>query len=583
MHSAAQPAPSSLAILKEIRQRLAALENGLRAQHDILRQRGMILPADALDKLAFVQADLARLEEQLAVHSEELDRLRALAQTTQVVNSTLELNEVLDQVMDTAIALTGAERGFIVLRSSRTGEMEFRVARDCNRQTIEPDHFTISRTILNDVARSGQPVVAQDALLEPDFDAQARVVAQGARSILCVPLIFRERVTGVLYADNRQVAGLFGEKELSLLMAFARQAAIAIENARLFDRASRTLSEITEMKEMMDNVFASIASGVITLNNDHTVLSCNQAVGRILGVTPGDIIGRALQDVFPEFFERIQPLIQAVHREHTPQSIEVEPVLSGRGAVNLRIKLTPLQDVNDNMYGIVVVVDDLTAIRQRDATLNVVRTYLSPRLVRHIQSIDDLGLSGDQREVSIIFADVRGFTTFSEQLPPEELMTVITRYLTVASDAIELHDGIIDKYMGDAVVGLFNTQLNPQDDHAARAVRAGLLMAYDVRALHEVLPPEQRLGYGIGIDTGVAMLGNVGSPSRKEFTAIGQPFNFAKLLQDNALAGEIIISERTRDRVKDLFALEALRPRKIKGYTDFHVMYRVTGVKKGPQ
>ncbi len=572
--------PAAHATLTQIQEQLAALEQGLRAQHDILRQRGIVLPSDVLEKLAYAQTDLARLERRIAGHGAEIDRLRALAQTTQIVNSSLELDAVLEQVMDTAIALTGAERGFIVLHSSRTGELEFRVARDNQQRTIEPDRFNVSRTILAEVAHSGQPVIASDALLDPEFNAQASIASQATRSILCVPLIFRERVTGVLYADNRRVAGLFGEKELNLLAAFAHQAAIAIENARLYDRARRALREITEIKDMMGNVFASVASGVITTNSAHTILTCNQAAGRILNVTPGDIVGRSLQEVFPGFFERAHALIDAVFREHTPQTIEVEPVLPGRGAVNLRIKLTPLQDVNNVTYGLVVVVDDLTAIKQREATLNVVRTYLSPRLVRHIQSIDDLGLSGDEREVSIIFADVRGFTTFSEHLPPEELMTVITRYLTVASDAVELHDGIIDKYMGDAVVGLFNTQLNPQSDHAVRAVRAALSMAYDVRALHEVLPPEQRLGYGIGIDTGSAMLGNVGSPSRKEFTAIGQPFNFAKLLQENAQAGQIIISERTFEQIRDVFECEALRPHKTKGYAGFRVMYRVLRVKK---
>ncbi len=573
-------AQSAHATLTQIQEHLATLEQSLRAQHDILRQRGIVLPSDVLEKLAYAQTDLVRLERRIAGHGAEIDRLRALAQTTQIVNSSLELDAVLEQVTDTAIALTGAERGFIVLHSSRTGELEFRVARDNQQRTIEPDRFNVSRTILTEVARSGQPVIASDALLDPEFNAQASIAAQATRSILCVPLIFRERVTGVLYADNRRVAGLFGEKELNLLAAFAHQAAIAIENARLYDRARRALREITEIKDMMGNVFASVASGVITTNSAHTILTCNQAAGRILNVTPGDIVGRSLQEVFPGFFERAHALIDAVFREHTPQTIEVEPVLPGRGAVNLRIKLTPLQDVNNVTYGLVVVVDDLTAIKQREATLNVVRTYLSPRLVRHIQSIDDLGLSGDEREVSIIFADVRGFTTFSEHLPPEELMTVITRYLTVASDAIELHDGIIDKYMGDAVVGLFNTQLNPQSDHAVRAVRAALSMAYDVRALHEVLPSEQRLGYGIGIDTGSAMLGNVGSPSRKEFTAIGQPFNFAKLLQENAQAGQIIISERTFEQIQDVFECEALRPHKTKGYAGFRVMYRVLRVKK---
>jgi adenylate cyclase len=218
--------------------------------------------------------------------------------------------------------------------------------------------------------------------------------------------------------------------------------------------------------------------------------------------------------------------------------------------------------------------------KKRDATLNVVRTYLPPSLVRNIQSIDSLGLSGDEREISVIFADVRGFTTFSEQLTPEELMAAINQYLTVSTDAIQLYDGIIDKYMGDAVVGLFNTQLNPQQDHAIRAVRAALSMAYDVKALHEVLPPEQRLDYGIGVDTGVAMLGNVGSPSRKEFTAIGAPFNLAKLLQENALAGEIIISQTTYELVKHIVQAEAIQPRKVKGYQGFQVMYRITGLNK---
>jgi class 3 adenylate cyclase len=293
-----------------------------------------------------------------------------------------------------------------------------------------------------------------------------------------------------------------------------------------------------------------------------------------------DAINQPLQAVLPDIFEGFADLSQTVRQGNRHQVIEVEPVLPGRGPVNLSLKFTPLKDARGITYGMAIVVDDLTEIKKRDATLSVVRTYLPPSLVHNIQSIDNLGLSGDEREISVIFADVRGFTTFSEQLAPEQLMAVISQYLTVSSDAIELYDGIIDKYMGDAVVGLFNTQLNPQEDHAVRAVRAALSMAYDVRALHEVLPPEQRLFYGIGVDTGVAVLGNVGSPSRKEFTAIGMPFNFAKLMQENALAGEIIISQNTYNLVKNIFVAEPLEPRKVKDYTNFRVMYRVTGVKR---
>jgi adenylate cyclase len=176
---------------------------------------------------------------------------------------------------------------------------------------------------------------------------------------------------------------------------------------------------------------------------------------------------------------------------------------------------------------------------------------------------------------------VRGFTSFSEKLEPEVLMLIINQYLSVASDAINLYEGVVDKYVGDAVTGLFNTQLNPQTDHALRAVRAALSMKYDVLALHDVLPPEQRLLFGIGIHTGHAVLGNVGSPERREFAAIGDALEFSKLLQENAGKGEIMLSDVTYQQVKDYFDCEALTPGKLKGRTDFTVMYRVNGVKKG--
>ena len=566
--------------MRLLSRQLNDLEGMLRAQHDILRQRGMSLPSGVLEKLYYMRADLETLAFRLENDVTELNQLRALAKTIMLINSSLDPDEVLNEVMDTAIALTGAERGYLLLRSLRTGEMRFRVARDMNRQTLDENKFTVSGTVVDEVIATGQPVVAADALLDPQYSDQHSIVLNKPRSILCVPLIYKGQMTGVMYADNRRLPNLFGEQELSLLVAFANQAVVAIENAQLFERVRRALVEITEMKDLMDNVFASIASGVITIDTEHYIITYNQAVEQVLGVPYADAAGRLLHEVFPDLFQGLDALMQTVQEENRQQVIEIEPVLPERGAVNLSVKMTPLKDTDGYTFGMAIVVDDLTEIKKRDATLNVVRTYLPPSLVRNIQSIDSLGLSGDEREVSIIFADVRGFTSFSERLDPQELMAVISRYLTVSSDAIELYDGIIDKYMGDAVVGLFNTQLNPQDDHAVRAVRAALSMAYDVRALHEVLPLEQRLYYGIGVDTGVAMLGNVGSPSRKEFTAIGAPFNFAKLLQENADRGEIIISHHTYERVQDLFEAEPLKPPKPKDQPDFNIMYRVTGVRR---
>ncbi len=565
--------------LQRLCAQIQALEGTLRAQHGVLRQRNIQMPTATLERIYYLHQDLESLRQRAAQTYRELEQFRALAEITHLINSSLEQDVVLTEVVDMAIALTGAERGYIMLRDE-DDDMRFYVARDAKRRTLDESKFTVSSTIVTQAAETRQPVVTQDALMDMRFDAQKSIVLHAPRSVICVPLIYKENVIGVLYADNRRVPNLFGERETALLVAFANQAAIAIQNARMYARVRQALVEITEMKELMDNVLASIASGVITTDTENRVQLYNRAAEHILGVPREKALGQTLMDVLPGVFEGFEAVLERVWRENRQQVVEVEPVLPERGAVNLSLKFTPLQDPAGETYGMAVVVDDLTEIKKRDATLNVVRTYLPPSLLRNIQSIDSLGLGGDEREISVIFADVRGFTTFSEQLDPQELMTVISRYLMVCSDAIQLYDGIVDKYMGDAIVGLFNTQLNPQTDHAVRAVRTALSMAYDVQALHEVLPPAQRLFYGIGVDTGVAMLGNVGSPSRREFTAIGAPVNFAKSLQENALAGEIIISERTYRLVQDIFSAEPIAPRKLKGHADFHVMYRVTGLRR---
>ena len=132
--------------------------------------------------------------------------------------------------------------------------------------------------------------------------------------------------------------------------------------------------------------------------------------------------------------------------------------------------------------------------------------------------------------------------------------------------------------MGDAVLGLYNTQLNPQEDHALRAVASAIIMMNEVAELHKSLPDNQKLLYGIGIHTGPATLGNIGSPSRKEFTAIGEAVVDAKKLQECALGGEIIISEETCAMVKNRYECEQVE-RQLRGEKEYRRMYKVLSIR----
>jgi adenylate cyclase len=572
-------------LLAQVDQTLELLEG----QREMLRRRGMSLPVGTLEKLQMVQSRLDAIRKQANASSIELRTLRALADTTALITSSLDTDEVLNQVMDTVIVLTGAERGYIVLKNRETGELnEFRVARGLDKEqlaTIDENGVSnpliVSTTVVNEVAQTGEPVLTNNASEDERYHLKQSIVGYGLRSILAVPLKVRGEIIGVVYCDNRIMTGLFQRHELELLINFSHQAAVAIDNARLFEEARAQLAQVTEMRDLLNDIFASIVSGVITTDNQRCVTACNPAACAILGIEQDDdVIGLPLAEIIPYMDASFYEMLREIQTSGRATLIEAEPEVPGRGKVYWNVNASVLGEVQGRGQGIALVLDDLTEKKRQEAQLAELVRYLPPALVRNIRSIDDVNVGGQEREISALFADVRGFTSFSEQLEPETLMRVINQYLSVASDAINLYEGIVDKYMGDAVTGLFNTQINPQANHALRAVQAGYAIIYDLYALHEVLPPEQRLYYGIGIHTGVAVLGSVGSADRKEFAALGEATEISKILQENA-NGSVIISEVTYEYVKDAFECERVELTKTKGHDDLKYGYQVMRRKKG--
>jgi len=164
------------------------------------------------------------------------DHLALLCRLSQTFNSSLDLDEVLNLVIDEVIAATGAERGFLMLRDEQ-GELVFRAARGMDQRTIEAPGFEISRGVVERVAREGQPQLTSDAQSDAWLSARDSVMLLGLRSVLCVPLRLRQATLGAIYVDSRLQAGIFRDEDLDLLSAIASFAAIAIDNARLYQVA----------------------------------------------------------------------------------------------------------------------------------------------------------------------------------------------------------------------------------------------------------------------------------------------------------------------------------------------------------
>lgn len=536
------------------------------------------IPPGILETLTQLSSSINYLKQKLQQREDERHNLLALADIGQVVNSSLELSDVLRIVMDTIVRLTGAERGFLMLREDGTHQLATRIARNWEQESIDSSEFAVSRTVINRVAADGQPVLTTNAQEDPRFGKQESIIVYNLRSILCVPLKVKDEITGVIYADNRIRAGIFTESDRKLLTAFANHAAVAIENARLFESVRATLAEVTQLKNLMDNVFSSIASGVVTADIDDKITMCNRATETILGKSACDMVGNTINELLPPISPDLARHVAEVRQtDQHLVGLEYTPVLPERGQVSLSLNLSPLKDAAENTQGVAIVMEDLTEKKRLEGQRRLFGRMVSPAVIEQLNP-DELHLGGKRTQITTLFADVRGFTSFSEKVDPEQLVSVLNCYLAAAADAVLAEVGTIDKFMGDSIMAWFNAPI-PQPDHTLRAVRAALRILDSVFSLHCQFPPEFHLSYGVGIHFGEAVLGLVGTETRLEYTAIGDSVNTAKRIQENASGGQILISAEAFAQVAKQVKVRLVEPVTAKGKSRPVIVYEVLGLR----
>jgi PAS domain S-box-containing protein len=553
---------------------------------ELVKDQYRELPQALVEKLNLTGTSLGKIGQGVKRVHEERANLQALNEISQVVNSSLEINEVLKIVMDTIVRLTNAERGFLMLREEKQdGGVEFkiRIARNWEQESIDSLESAISRSVIDRAVADGEPILTTNAQEDPRFTHAQSIIMHNLRSILCVPLKVKGELTGVIYTDNRFQSGIFTDAEKGLLTTFANQAAIALENARLFEAARRTLAEVTELKNLMDNVFASIASGVITTDLRGQVTLCNQAAQAILGNLQHDLTGQDLNEISPFICGDItvQSLCEQVEQvRQTGKEIvgmEVTSVLPDRGSVNLIFNLSPLKDVTQSTQGVAIVMNDLTENKKLEAQRRLFERMVSPAVISQINP-NQLQLGGTRSEITALFADVRGFTRFSERYDPVELVKILNLHLATVAEAVLDHEGTIDKFLGDAVMAWYNAPI-PQPDHALRAVLTALDIRQNLPLIQASLPEEAHLSFGVGIHFGEAVLGLVGTEKRVEYTAIGDSVNTAKRIQENCAPGQILISKTAYALVKDFIDVQAVEPVIAKGKSQPLEVYEVLGRK----
>lgn len=473
-----------------------------------------------------------------------------------------ELEQVCRLVLAESMKLIKCHQGavLLVLHSLETNANSVRLslAAGVGLEKLTDQAIRGNLSLAVDVIRSGKPQILNDYHTEE----------WPTSPVLCVPLRFQEEVLGVVLLSDKAKGTEFTAADEKLLSALATQAANSIKNARLLESVRKQRDEIAAMKNFVDNIFASIASGIITTDMDNIITSYNRAAEAILSLPSQDVIDRPYQQVLNFLNNTPLPsLITDVQEKgHTYVDFEINPDLPTRGRVNLTMSLARLRGSSEEPLGVTIVLDDVTEKKKFERERRIIRHYLPPELVDSLpENLDELKLHGDRQMITTLFADIRGFTSFSEIHSPETVVGVINTYFELAAQAVRKHEGIIDKYLGDAVMVLYNTPLLAIAEHAWNAVQTAWDLKLAIDQYHAKVEPDFKMDFGIGICTGEAVVGNVGAIDRVEYTAIGDAVNVAKRLQENAAVGQILMSRSTWQLVRDRVHAEPLPSVRLKG------------------
>lgn len=494
---------------------------------------------------ALTAANLREERDQLARQVEETTRtllrqqeeLNAVHVIGRLTTSLLDMDVVLDRLTEVALHMTDAEESMLLLRDSTRDELYLRAGKNLRAELAGGFEIQLDSAAAGRAIETGEPVLVrgEQAQITPSCPTE---------SLLYVPVRAPEQVIGLLTLSSSKPEDVFSERDILLLSILVDYAAIAIQNARLFE-------SIAESKTLMDSVFSSVASGVLTVDQHGRVSLINPAARQILQA-PGAAAGMPLAAACPGVAGKLRSLIDATRQHGEPTGpFEMDFSLPSGDVAHLRMTLSPLRQGSRSTDGVTVVIEDLTRQRKLESRFRLFQRYLSPTVIERLpDDPQELELGGVRRNVACLFADLRGFVDFSVRHPPEKLMETLNEYLGLGAEAVLAEEGTLDKFVGDAVMAFFNAPLS-QENYVLRAVRAALSIRDATAELHKRLPPAHRLTFGIGVSVGEAIVGNIGTPQRLDYTAIGPSVNMAKRLQTAAEPGQILLTPQIYQQLKD--------------------------------
>jgi len=523
--------------------------------------------------------------------------------TTALSQSSLDLEETLKMVMDEAKELMQADRSTLWLLDPDRHQLWTKLPINDKLQEIR---IPMDAGFAGKVATTGDPLLIPFDLYE-DADSETaketdRKTGYRTCSMLCMPIFNANgELIAVTQLINKKKQGeyppydpetypeapecwraSFNRGDQEFMKAFNIQAGVALQNAKLF-------ATVKQQEQMQRDILRSLSNGVISTDKEGKIIAANESARGLLGLEAGDAIeGRTVADLiqlekgdFPRWFRLALRGQDDRYRQQYYPDQTLQP-FKGQEQHSINLSINTIADANDcqQVSGALVVMDDISDEKRLKTTFY---RYMTQEVAEQLLSSGDAKLGGDRKEVSVLFSDIRGYTTLTESMAAEEVVAMLNEYFETMVEAVFTHKGTLDKYIGDAIMAVFGSPL-PLDAHAWLAVQTSIEMRQRLAVFNANRPESRRIKIGIGINSDSVISGNIGSSKRMEFTAIGDGVNLGSRLEGASkfYGTDIVISESTYNACHDRIWARELDCIRVKGKNRPVSIYELFGLQSDP-
>lgn len=533
-----------------------------------------------------------------------LSKIRSQNERLQVLNKLVELTSeiqdtylLLKEILLLGVKATGVEKGFIILYNEENENPFEYGATNTSEQFSDK---TILRDICDNVIRTQKPVIINDSRLHK------RLRRCNIRNIIAVPLVFDKKPVGVFIIINK-FKGMFKKRDLIIFTMISKFTASAIEHTKSYtelDEKNQELAAIyavdqirdtiKDFNTMMDSTLKELAKSIDaklaffllydkkTQNTDVKVsgqLKTSSFVknnyNQIYDMSKTTLDKGELTD-----FSKVN---KDIYSAICTPIVVGEEKMGVFGVINSN-KQTGFGRVDRNVLNAVACQADSAVYEdlEKSEIKKVFGRYVSPEVIDSMMEQEDTDfLKNERKEITVLFSDVRGFTSMSEKLEAEEVVEILNEHFEAMSAVILKQRGTLDKFVGDEIMALFGAPVYVES-HALKAIKTALEMQKAQKALSQKIKRKTGVyvDIGIGINTGDMIVGNIGCTHKTDYTVIGDNVNIAARLCDAAPPGEILITEQTYAEVKKLVEVEEAEPLKAKGKSKPLTVYKVIGLVK---